>query len=161
MASRAVAVNRSAGMVWVAISRFTETRRPTARRLHTPTPARTAMINKDVRKSFDASRMRYRAAPDRARRPRFGYSIKPATPSGTIESCRGSRRHRWASGDHQIGVHVLPSRFPQQERQERRREHEGRADGEIRAVCLDRIAAGAVNERTCPVGIEQRPEGSL
>src|SRR5882724_225193 len=47
----------SAGTVRVVISRFTDARRPTARRLRTPTTARTTTTSADVRNIFEASRM--------------------------------------------------------------------------------------------------------
>src|SRR5256712_6692827 len=57
IASRADAVRRSAGTVRVAISRLTDTRRPSARRLRNPTPARTTITRAEVRKIFEPSRM--------------------------------------------------------------------------------------------------------
>src|SRR5207237_9017659 len=57
MASRADAVRRSAGTARVAISRLTDTRRSTARRLRPPTPASTMITSAEVRKIFEPSRM--------------------------------------------------------------------------------------------------------
>jgi len=55
--SRTPVVRRSAGSVSLAISRFTDTRRPTARRPKTPTAASTTMTSEKPRKILDASRM--------------------------------------------------------------------------------------------------------
>ena len=57
IASRVDVARRSAGTVRVVISRLTEARRPTARRLRTPTTASTITTSADVRNIFEASRM--------------------------------------------------------------------------------------------------------
>src|SRR5947207_2285554 len=57
--SRVDAASRSAGTVRVVISRLTEARRPTARRLRTPTIASTTTTTADVRKIFEASRISF------------------------------------------------------------------------------------------------------
>ena len=57
IASRVDVARRSAGTVRVVISRLTDARRPTARRLRTPTMASTTTTTADVRKIFEASRI--------------------------------------------------------------------------------------------------------
>src|SRR5215813_12812751 len=56
-ASRVEVARRRAGTVRVVISRFTDARRPTARRLRTPTTASTTTTSADVKNIFEASRM--------------------------------------------------------------------------------------------------------
>src|SRR5262245_4240210 len=56
-ASRVEVARRSAGTVRVVISRFTDARRPTARKLRTPTTASTTTTSADVKNIFEASRM--------------------------------------------------------------------------------------------------------
>ena len=57
MESRSPAWRRREGSVCVVISRLTDTRRSTARRLHAATPTRTRITSEEARKIFEASRM--------------------------------------------------------------------------------------------------------
>src|SRR5439155_20189390 len=72
-ASRADAARLSAGIVRVVISRFTDTRPPTAPRLKALTPASTTITSAEARKILELSRMPARLRASRNHRPTRAY----------------------------------------------------------------------------------------